>query len=257
MNKSKKIKFLRKKLISGNVSIGSWMQIGDPNIAEIMGDLDYEWISVDLEHGQINLSTLPDIFRALELKGTLPFVRVSENSEDELKHVFDSGAAGVIIPKIENIEQLKNIHKFCCYPPKGKRGVGFSRTNLFGKNFNTYKKEAQDPIVIAMIETREGIKNLESILNLKIIDAIMVGPYDLSASLGITGNLKNKKLTNSLKKILQLCLKFKIACGIHVVKPEKKELKKAIIQGYQFIAYSGDAFFLNEFARNPILDKSE
>lgn len=252
MDKIKKIKSIRKNLSNGKFSIGSWMQVGDSDIAEIMGKLNYDWVAIDLEHGQINLSSLPDIFRALELGGTLPFVRISKNSDEEIKHVLDSGASGLIIPQIENVDQLEIAYQYSCYPPSGKRGVGFSRTNLFGKNFDTYKKEAQRTFIVPMIESQKGIENIDQILQLKFIDAIMVGPYDLSASIGVTGRFEDKKFKKNLKQILSLCSKNNVACGLHVVKPEIKQLDKAIKEGYQFLAYAGDAFFLNEFATNPI-----
>ena len=138
--KIKKLESVRKKLNSNKVSIGSWMQLPSSDIAEIMGACGYDWITIDMEHGSISNSQLPNIFRALELGNTLPFVRVSKSDIDECNRALEAGAAGIFLPMIQTSNQLSKIIKGITWPPKGKRGVGFSRANLFGANFNKYKK---------------------------------------------------------------------------------------------------------------------
>lgn len=257
MNRLKKIKYIRKKLKDGKLSIGSWMQTFDSNIAEIMGELEYDWITIDLEHGAADFTKLPDMCRSIELGNTLPIVRVASADEKDCKHSLDSGAGGVIVPNIEDAKQLEHIVSSCSWPPKGKRGVGFSRANLYGRFFTEYKSEAQSPLIIAMIESQLGVRNIESILSTPGLDAILIGPYDLSASLGITGDFKNYKFKKTIETILKTCQKLKIPAGIHQVEPSIDELKKKIKYGYQFIAYSVDTVFINHFAQNPILEKNK
>ncbi|MDP7197467.1 MAG: aldolase/citrate lyase family protein, partial [SAR202 cluster bacterium] len=132
----------------------------------------------------------------------------------------------------------------CCWPPAGKRGVGFSRANLFGKHFDEYKKEALEPLLVAQIEHIKAVNNLENILKVEGLDAIMVGPYDLSASMNITGEFDNRDFISIMGKILKQCKKYNIPCGDHIVQPDPKLLEKRIKQGYQFIAYSTDGIFL-------------
>ena len=126
MDKIKALKEIRLKLCKGQYSIGSWIQLESPSSAEILGNSGYDWVAVDLEHGSISISQIPNIFRSLELRGTLPLARLSEGNPNDCKRALDSGAAGVIIPKIETSEQLKNLIKACKWPPNGNR-VGFSR----------------------------------------------------------------------------------------------------------------------------------
>ena len=102
-----------------------------------------------------------------------------------------------------------------------------------------------------MIENKTGIENLDKILKVKGLDAILIGPYDLSASLGITGNFENKLFKKSEKEILKISKKHKIPTGFHIVKPSERELAKKINEGFRFIAYSIDTVFLNEFAVSP------
>ena len=246
MNRIKSIKKIRKKLSHESFSIGSWMQIPNSNVAEIMGSGNFDWVAIDQEHGCFSNHQLPDIFRALEMRDTLPLVRLKDDSKSSCKDALDAGAGGVIVPMIESSKAIENLIDNCCWPPSGKRGVGFSRANLFGENFSDYSLEAQSPLIVGMIETKMGINNLDEILSVNNLDAVMLGPYDLSASLGITGDFKNNLFIDTLKLFLDKSKKFKKPAGIHIVNPDVKELRKNINLGYQFIAYSIDSVFLNK-----------
>jgi 2-dehydro-3-deoxyglucarate aldolase len=252
MNRLKAIARIREKLSKKNAVIGSWIQLADSSVAEIMGNSGYDWVAVDQEHGAISFHQLPDIFRALELGDTLPLVRLAQGHPKDCKQALDAGAGGVIIPNIESSEQLQFILSACKWPPAGKRGVGFSRANLFGENFNDYYQEAQTPIVVAIIESTNAIDNLDSILKVKGLDAILIGPYDLSASMNLTGEFENEIFLSAIKKIRTLAKKNLIPSGIHIVDPQADALMKRIKEGYQFIAYSIDSVFLSKSSKNPI-----
>ena len=252
VNRIKGINKIRQTLQSGGNTIGSWMQIPNPSVAEIMGQAGFDWIAVDLEHGAFSLHQLPDIFRAIELGGTLPLARLSQGDPKECKQVLDAGAGGVIIPMIESADQLIKLKAACCWPPTGCRGVGFSRANLFGKHFEDYVEEAQAPLLIAMIEHVQAIEQLPEILEVDGLDAILVGPYDLSASMGVTAQFDSTEFKLALKQIQELTAKSKIACGIHSVTPSPEELRKKLSEGYRFVAYATDAVFLNSVVNNPI-----
>ena len=252
MNKLKKLERLRKKLKSMNPSIGSWMQTSDTNIAEILGSNGFDWIAIDLEHGSVSLDKLPDIFRSIELNDTIPFARISHVNPDECKKVMDSGACGVIAPNINNENELEILIESCSWPPSGSRGVGFSRANLFGKNFKEYKSFAQNPFIVAMIESSKALDNIEKILSVDGLDAILIGPYDLSASLGVTGRFDSEEFLNSIEIIKNSCIKFNIPYGIHIVEPNPEELKTKINEGCTFIPYSMDTRFISAYSQNPI-----
>ena len=252
MDRLTKIKQVRQKLLTGGISIGSWMQIPHPSIAEIMGQAGYDWIAVDMEHGAISHSQLPDLFRALEIGGTLPLVRLSEGVTKECKQALDAGAGGVIVPMVETSEQLEQVRLAISWPPAGTRGVGFSRANLFGKHFEKYSAEAQSPLLIAQIEHIKALDNLADILQVQGLDAVMVGPYDLSASMGLTGKFQSAQFKNSIKYILDSCQQWKIPAGLHIVQPEPSELIEKINEGYQFLVYSIDAVFFYNRVTNPI-----
>ena len=251
MDRLERVRTIRASLRSGTSVVGSWMQLTDSNVAEIMGRSGYQWVAIDMEHGPVSLSQLPDLFRALELGGTLPLARVASPLPINCRQALDQGAAGVVIPMISSAAQLQAIINECHWPPRGRRGVGFQRANVFGKFFDAYVQEAQESLIIAQIEHVDAVNNLESIVAVEGLDAIMVGPYDLSASLGITGEFENKKYLETLSKILSMCAKHKMPCGIHVVQPDPKMLEQRINEGYTFIAYGVDTVFLNHGAALP------
>lgn len=253
MDRLQTIEQIRNNLKNGGHSIGSWIQIPHASIAEIIGKAGYDWAAVDMEHGSISLHQLPDIFRALELGGTLPLVRLAKGSTEDCQQVLDAGAGGIIVPNIHSAQQLESIRAATQWPPSGIRGVGFSRANLFGKNFEQYTQEAQNPLLIAMIENIEAVNNLDEILKIKGLDALLIGPYDLSASLGMTASFDNSEFISVIESIKVKADKALVPCGFHVVSPSINELKEKLSDGYRFLAYSTDSVILNTYIERPIL----
>ena len=253
MNRLKTIESIRENLTNGGYSIGSWMQIPHTTIAEIRGQAGYEWVAVDMEHGAISVHQLPDLFRALELGNTLPLVRVAQGKIKDCKQALDAGAGGIIVPMVENAEQLRQVRDATRWPPSGNRGVGFSRANLFGKHFDEYIAEAQQPLLVAMIEHINAVDELDDILKVEGLDAIMIGPYDLSASMGLTAKFNNQNFIDVIQVIKNKSNRAKIPCGIHIVNPSEDELRKKISDNYNFIAYSIDSVFLHKISVNPFI----
>lgn len=251
MNRLESIKTIREKLRSGGHSIGSWIQIPHPSIAEIMGQAGYDWVAVDMEHGAVSAHQLPDLFRALELGNTLPLARLAQGHTKDCKQVLDAGAGGVIVPMVESAEQLDKVRDAVRWPPAGKRGVAFSRANLFGKHFESYMEEAQQPLLIAMIEHIKAVENLDTILPVEGLDAILIGPYDLSASMGLTAQFNKQEFISTMDNIKSKADNARVPCGVHVVAPSANELNDRLSAGYRFIAYSIDSVFLNTLAINP------
>lgn len=244
MNKIKNLNKLRRKMKNSFFSIGSWMQISNPEIGEILSNQNYDWIVLDLEHGSIATDQITNVFRSIEINNKLPFARLNNNSKKEISEVLDAGAAGIIFPKIEDENELKQIISHSYYPNKGRRGIGFSRGNQYGDNFR--ENLNLRPFIVAMIETKKGLKNLDKILKCKELDAILIGPYDLSASLGIIADFKSLKFKKVISDILNKCKFYSKACGIHIVEPDDKELKRIINKGFLFIPFGMDTIFLKK-----------
>lgn len=252
MNRYARIQDVRRKLAQGEASIGSWMQIPDSSVAEILGRAGYDWVAVDLEHGTMGSKVLPDLFRALELGGTLPLARVAEATAKDCKQALDAGAGGIILPMIETAEQLSVLVSACAWPPAGTRGVGFSRANLFGRDFDRYRDgEARGPLVVAMIEHIKAVAHIDEILAVPGLDAVFVGPYDLSASMGLIGEFDHPDFKAVIEKVCERSRAAKVAHGQHVVTPSPDALNASARAGHQFIAYSIDAVFLRSVVERP------
>ena len=251
MNRWQAIASIRARLRAGQSSIGSWIQIPHGSIAEIMGAAGYDWVALDLEHGSIAPHQLPELCRALELGGTLPLARVAQGAAKDCKQALDAGCGGIIAPMVESADQLKRIRDACRWPPAGTRGVAFARANLFGERFDAYVQEAQSPLLVAMIENGKAVEHLSDIVKVEGLDAILVGPYDLSASLGRTAQFTHPEFEATLARILDVARSANMPCGVHVVAPSPEDLERREKEGYRFIAYGIDSVILRLGARRP------
>lgn len=254
-------KNIRAKLHRGEPSIGTWLQLPCPDSAEIIARMGYEWAAVDMEHGSFTRAMLPDMFRALERWGTLPFVRVAEAQMREIRAALDSGAQGLIFPMIESREQLDKAIAWSLYPGNGefedgRRGVGFCRANAFGLDFGRHvasgKGVGHDIVLVAQIEHVGALTNLGPIFAHPRLDACMVGPYGLSASMNLVGQFDHPDFLGVLAFIELKARKHGVALGYHVMQPDEEVLHAKIAEGYSFLAYGIDALFLQLGGRPPL-----
>lgn len=243
---------IREKLRAGKASIGTWQQIPDSDISEMLASAGYDWVAVDLEHGGMARHQLSNMFRAMELKGAAPMARVACADMVNIKMALEAGARGIILPMITSREQLDAAVNHILYPPTGCRGVGFCRANLYGQNFDEYMHGAAEQIVIvAQIEHIEAVNNLEDIIGNPRLDAVFVGPYDLSGSMNLTAQFDHPGFKEAMAHVNSVCRKHGMPMGAHVVMPDPAQLRRNIEEGYQFIAYGIDSVFLRVAAEMP------
>ena len=244
---------VKEKLQQREVTIGSWITLGHSSIAEIMAKAGFEWLTVDLEHTSITLSEAHRLIQVTELSGVAPLVRVGENSPHLISRVMDIGAHGVIIPMVNSREAAESAVAAVKYPPVGTRGVGLGRAQGHGASFKEYKEWVEkESIVIVQIEHVQAVEHLDEILSVDGVDGLLVGPYDLSSSLGIPGLLDDPKMGQVLKRIQEVAAAKRIAAGYHVISPDPKALLAKVKEGFSFIAFSFDAFFLGETCRSSL-----
>jgi len=190
-------------------------------------------------------------------------VRLTNNDENQIKRVLDAGAHGIVVPMVKNKKDAKLAIAATRYPPLGQRGVGLSRAQGYGASFQEYLSWQSDindgPVVIVQIEHIDAVENLKDILSVPGIDAFIIGPYDLSCSMGIPGEFNNSKFTQKINTIIDIGRKANIPSGVHIVEPNKMELRNAINIGHRFIAYSVDVRMLDISARNGVneIDKTK
>ena len=220
------------------------MQFRDPSVAEVLASRNFDWVAVDLEHGTAAIADLPDICRAIELYGKMSLARMDSKDPFRCKRAMDSGLSGLIVPMIETAAEIERIRESISFPPSGKRGVGFSRANLFGEDFESHLAIDQKPFLVAMVESREGVMAIDDLVRVDGLDAILLGPYDLSASLGSTGDFQSEAFVQALDRVNDACRSAKIPLGIHVVEADEAELQRRIDEGFTFLPFSIDAVFL-------------
>ncbi|MEX6686007.1 aldolase/citrate lyase family protein [Danxiaibacter flavus] len=244
---------LKKKLQNRQLTIGSWLTIPHQSVVEIMATAGFEWLTLDLEHAAIDISQVMNLTAIIQGKGMKALARVSKNEEVIIKRVLDAGVDGVIVPTVKNAEEAKMAVEFVKYPPVGKRGVGLNRAQNYGIAFDEYKDWlTNEAVVIAQIEHIEAVQNLEEIVAVEGIDGIIVGPYDLSASMGMPGNYEHPDVQKALARVDEVMLKSGKPLGFHVIQSDYNKVMEKVNKGYTFLAFSIDFFFLGDKAREQM-----
>ncbi len=243
---------LKNKFIEGKTTIGSWITLGHPAIAEIMSNVDFDWLTIDLEHSSITLKEAEELIRVISKSKATPLVRLSSIDKDQIKRVLDSGAEGLIVPMVNSFEDASRAVRYSIYPPKGERSFGLARAHGYGTKFKEHVQEnLNNTVIIVQIEHIDALKDLKRILSIKEVDAYMIGPYDLSGSMGIPGEFDNPEFHKVVEEINRIGAETNTPNGIHIVEPEIKLLEEAK-QNYKFIAYSVDTRMLDTACRTAL-----
>lgn len=241
---------LKEKMSKNELSIGSWITLAHPAIAEIMAKAGFDWLAVDLEHSVITIREAEELIRVIGLCGAAPLVRLSFNDPIQIKRVMDAGAHGVIVPMVNAVAEAERAVAAVRYPPQGNRGVGLARAQGYGNAFEEYKDWLnREAVVIVQIEHIEAVENLAAILSVDGVDGFIVGPYDLSGSLGVPGNFGHPLMQKAMTTIRSIGSASDKALGIHIVEPDITQLHQRIAEGYRFIAYSVDIRMLDVTCR--------
>jgi len=238
---------------NNHASIGSWITIPHPSIAEIMAKSGFDWLVIDMEHSPIGISEAEELIRVIHLCGLPVLVRVGENNSNLIKRVMDSGASGTIVPMVNTKEQATQAVEAVKYPPAGKRGVGLARAQGYGILFEEYHGwVAKESTVIVQIEHIQAVKNIDAILSVDGVDGFIVGPYDLSASLGIPGQFDHPAMLEALETIKNVVNKGTKHSGFHVVSPDVDAALAKLQEGYSFLAFGVDFLFIGEMCREKL-----
>jgi 2-dehydro-3-deoxyglucarate aldolase len=243
----------RKAIRAHEVLWGSWAQIGHPTSVEILANAGYDWVGIDCEHTDIDLSALTNMMRGMTASAAAPLIRVRDTDVIFIRQVLDLGAAGVIVPMVDSAESVKRAVGAAKYPPEGIRGYCYSRMNRYGKDFDEYAASANDhTVVIAMIETKAGVDNIEDILAVEGLDGVFLGPYDLSGAYGLPGQLDHPIVRKARTRVLKACLKRGRTAGMHIVHPNPEVVRLALAEGFTFLALGADIIALDQVARSAL-----
>lgn len=229
---------------------GGWISYDHPSIAETFALTDFDFISIDMEHAPISLASAQRIISITQSKGIPCLPRPVSHSNDIFKPLLDSGADGLVVQMVETYEEVKKISSHLKYPPVGGRTFGINRAQNYGLNFENYVQSWNDEsILIIQIESKKGLENIDLITEHKSIDGVMIGPYDLSGSLGYPGEINHPIVSQACSKIIETCKKRNISCGTQISIVSEKNINESIKNGYNFIILGSDLFILSDWSR--------
>ena len=231
---------LKKKLRNREKLFGGWISFDHPAIAEIFAMIGLDFIGIDMEHAPISLSSAQSLIARAQAHGTACLPRPVSHSNELFKPLLE------MVNSNDDVINMVNCLK---YPPIGKRTYGVNRAHGYGLYFDEYLKSWNEKSVfIAQIESKEGIENIVEIVSNKNVDGIMIGPYDLSGSLGYPGELDHPIVLDACKKVIDACYSNRKSCGTQISIVDDNSINALFNQGYTFLILSSDLFILRNWA---------
>lgn len=238
---------LKQALRARRPTLGSWITFPSEATTEIMLRGGFDWLVLDMEHSPIDIAEAARLIRVIDLAGVSALCRLPSNDPVLAKRVLEAGASGIVVPTVESAEEARKAVASAYYPPKGKRGVGLSRAQGYGQTFDQYRSTIDDwMVVVVMIETAAGVQDVDAIAKTPGIDALLVGPYDLSASLGCIGQLDHPSVAGASQKVSDAARGAGISSGWHIVHFDAATLDRTLAAGHTFLAIGVDMIFLGD-----------
>lgn len=239
---------VKRRLQAGEPSIGTWLSLPSPEIAEYIAGLGFDWLTVDAEHNAIDITAMSRMFGVIAATGTAPLVRIPWNTGENIKRVLDAGAWGIVVPMVNSRAEAEAAVEAAKYPPRGNRSLGGGmRAIRWAASADEYSKHIDDEIaVILQIEHIAGVEVADEILSVPGVDACFIGPNDLAASMGISLGIPlesdHPELVAAIDEIKAACIRNGVAPGIHCSGPAG--VNQRIAEGFQFLALASDIKFL-------------
>jgi len=244
---------IKEKLKRGEFVVGPFTKSRDPAMVEIVGLAGFDFAILDMEHSALSIESVEDLIRMARVRGIDSIVRVPEISESAISGPLDAGADGVLVPHVDTKEQAEEVVFLSKFSPLGERGMDvYARAADYSHlPKEVYLKEANEKtLLIVQIEGKKGVENLDDILMVKGLDTIFVGPYDLSQSLGVPGEIDHPKVTEKIKEVVGKVRKAGLSLGIYV--DDVETAKRWIDLGVQFIALLVDTVIFFQACRSLV-----
>lgn len=242
---------LRKKMRAGELVIGSWLQFGFPQLAEMMARAGFDYLVIDMEHGAMGVAGMLNLIQVTQLAGAAPIVRVPANEPHFIKTALDAGAEGIIVPDVRSPEEARKAAAAMFYPPRGTRGVGLSRAQGFGMEFDRYRDELEPELVlIVQLEHHRAVASAHDILAVDGVAGFLIGPYDLSGSVGKPGQFDDPEVKAQLDAVEAVIAKSAKPGGYHVVQSDHAAFRRRVDAGCRLMAYGTEMVFLGEKLRD-------
>lgn len=240
---------LRRRILAGETLFGAWASLGSPGSAELVGRAGYDWVVVDMEHGNTTEAELLAHLNAIEVSGSVALVRPQSGERLRIGRALDMGAAGIVVPRLDTAEQVREAVTFLRYPPGGQRGVALlTRGARLGTVNHAGVAALNDDIVgIVQIESPSALAAANELASIDGVDVLFVGPADLSHSLGIPGQFANPVYQDALRSVVAACRAHGKAPGILLY--DHATFRPHLDLGYTFVGLGADVSFVNEGAK--------
>ncbi len=230
------------RLKAKEVLLGTLVTLPAPETAEIFSRAGFDWLFIDMEHAPLETREAAQLIRAAAGRSAC-VLRVPLNDEIWIKRALDTGCDGIIIPQVNSKADAQKALRFSKYPPRGTRSVGITRAQAYGADGGEYLRRANDEVaLIVQVEHRDAVANLEEILTVEGIDAALIGPYDLSSSLGLVGQLDHPEVKAAIEKARKLCRMNGVPLGIFST--TAAGARQFIEDGFRLVAVSSDILML-------------
>ena len=240
---------LRRRILAGETLFGAWASLGSPGSAELVGRAGYDWVVVDMEHGNTTEAELLAHLNAIEVSGSVALVRPQSGERLRIGRALDMGAAGIVVPRLDTAEQVREAVTFLRYPPGGQRGVALlTRGARLGTVNHAGVAALNDDIVgIVQIESPSALAAANELASIDGVDVLFVGPADLSHSLGIPGQFANPVYQDALRSVVAACRAHGKAPGILLY--DHASFRPHLDLGFTFVGLGADISFVNEGAK--------
>jgi 2-keto-3-deoxy-L-rhamnonate aldolase RhmA len=238
---------LKRRLKAGEQTIGLWMSIESPIVTEMLSMMGFDWFVFDTEHNPVSIYQVQTMMQAMRGESTTtPLVRVVWNDLVAIKRALDIGAYGIVVPWVNTREQAEMAVKATRYAPQGLRGCGPRRAAMFDPDY--LKTADEEILVIAQIETKQAVENIEDILSVDGIDVSYIGPADLSASYGHLGDMSHPEVQEAIDTVYDASRSAGVATGVHL--GSGKTILDRVKKGYDFITVGSDLQFTRDGANS-------
>lgn len=246
-----KRELLKQAFRSREKLFGAWVSYSEPSITETFAKAGFDFLAIDMEHSTITFPEAKSIITNSQFHDVSCLPRPVSHSNDFIKPLLEFGSDGILIQMVNNEKEVKDLISLIKFPPIGKRSYGVNRAQGYGFDFDKYTAERNtSSIFMIQIESIEAVNNIEDILKFEEIDAVMIGPYDISGSLGVPGKLNHPDVIDASKKVIDACKKYKKSCGTQLNDPNPENINKMFDIGYTFAILGSDLFVLWKWAES-------
>ena len=227
--------------------IGSLVSTSSTEVAEALSLCGFEWLFIDVEHSVLDMAAAQHIIQTVSPR-TYGVIRLPDNSAEHYKKALDTGCDAVIVPMVMSVSDAERAVGFSKYTPLGKRSVGLARAQAYGLHFDNYLKTANTKVaLILQIEHKEAIEQVEKIVAVPGVDAVFIGPYDLSASMGMLGQTSAPQVLEAIGHIRRACLHAKIPWGAFCM--TARQAREEVNNGGRLIVLGADLLFMTSSAK--------